>query len=227
LRTFERVFVWAGGALFVIALAATACTYFIRWAQPSSAENRVSIAADAGLVTLFALHHSLFARESVKRLLVRTVPDRLLRSVYVWTASVLMLAVLVWWQPVPGTLFEVRGVRAAAHAAVQVMGVWLIARAVAKIDPLDLAGIRQATAPEALQIGGPYAWVRHPLYLGWILALFGAATMTWDRLTFAVLTTAYLVVAVPFEEQSLRRTYGEAYAAYERTVRWRIVPFVY
>jgi protein-S-isoprenylcysteine O-methyltransferase Ste14 len=72
-----------------------------------------------------------------------------------------------------------------------------------------------------------YGLVRHPLYLGWTMCVFGAAHMTGDRLGFAIITTAYLVVAVPWEERSLRRSFGEDYDRYVRTVRWRIVPFIY
>ena len=74
---------------------------------------------------------------------------------------------------------------------------------------------------------GPYRWVRHPLYLGWLLMVFGAAHMTGDRLAFAAITTAYLVVAIPWEERSLRQSFGEAYARYMRDVRWRMIPFIY
>jgi len=112
------------------------------------------------------------------------------------------------------------------------LGVWMIARAVAKIDPLELAGIRpparaDPAAGEALQMTGPYRWVRHPLYTGWLLALFGAASMTASRLTFAIVTTIYLIIAIPWEERSLERSFGDAYARYRATVRWRVVPYVY
>jgi methanethiol S-methyltransferase len=104
----------------------------------------------------------------------------------------------------------------------------LIARASRAIDPLELAGIRKAERPnEELQQGGAYGLVRHPIYLGWVLAVFGAAHMTGDRLTFAVLTTTYLIIAVPWEERSLEREFGAAYRSYKQRVRWRIVPFLY
>ena len=74
---------------------------------------------------------------------------------------------------------------------------------------------------------GPYRWVRHPLYLGWVLMVFGAAHMTGDRLAFAAITTAYLVVAIPWEERSLRQSFGDEYARYMRDVRWRMIPFIY
>ena len=72
-----------------------------------------------------------------------------------------------------------------------------------------------------------YKLVRHPIYFGWVLVVFGTPHMTGDRLAFAVMTTAYLVVAVPFEERSLARSFGEAYARYQRDVKWRMIPFIY
>jgi protein-S-isoprenylcysteine O-methyltransferase Ste14 len=65
------------------------------------------------------------------------------------------------------------------------------------------------------------------LYLGWMLALFGAAHMTGDRLTFAVFTALYLIVGVRWEERSLERSLGAEYGRYARQVRWRIVPYLY
>jgi protein-S-isoprenylcysteine O-methyltransferase Ste14 len=225
---FERLFVWTGGGLFVLSLAACAYAYLILWAaRLPQAPVLNPVAIDAGLFTLFAAHHSLFAREAIKQLVARTVPDRLLRSFYVWTASLLLMGVLVLWQPVAGTVYAITGWRAVAHAAVQLGGLWLIARSVARIDPLELAGIKPSSGSDSLQTAGPYRWVRHPLYLGWLLAVFGTAHMTANRLTFAALSTSYLCVAIPWEERSLRRIFGEAYASYQRTVRWRMIPYVY
>ena len=106
-------------------------------------------------------------------------------------------------------------------------GLWLIARSVGVIDPLELAGIRASTRPAGLQVRGPYRLVRHPLYLGWALMVFGAATMTADRLVFAVMTTIYLVVAIPWEERSLDRAFGDEYHRYKARVRWRLIPYIY
>ena len=228
---FERLFVWTGGALFVLSLTTCAYVYFVAWAVPVEGGARArAVALDAALLAIFAFHHSVFARESVKSHLARMLPERLLRSIYVWTASLLLLLVLALWQPVAGEAYRVAGWRAFAHAIVQLAGLWLIARAVAKIDPLELAGIappRPAASSGGLQIAGPYRWVRHPLYLGWILALFGAANMTGDRLAFAAITTIYLLLAIPWEERSLGRAFGDGYAHYRRQVRWRVIPFVY
>src|SRR5439155_1639909 len=108
----------------------------------------------------------------------------------------------------------VAGARSVAHAAVQLAGLWLIARSVAHIDPLELAGIRASRGSSSLQIGGPYRLVRHPLYLGWMIAVFGTAHMTGDRLAFAAISSLYLVIAVPWEERSLMQSFGNDYRYY-------------
>ena len=130
------------------------------------------------------------------------------------------------WQPVGGELYDRHGAPAILHAIVQLAGLWLVARSVAKIDGLELAGIREPAAG-GLQVGGPYRLVRHPLYLGWTLIVFGAASMSGDRLAFAALTTLYLAIAVQWEEQSLARSFGAEYVRYKRHVRWRLIPFIY
>jgi methanethiol S-methyltransferase len=226
----ERAFVWIGGALFVGSLTATVYVYAIGWsgARFGSPALWPGLAANLAWFFAFALHHSLFARERVKGWVARHVPDRLRRSVYVWIASLLWFAVVAAWQPLGGVAFEQTGtVARAAHAAVQAGGLLLIAASVAAIDALELAGIRSGSRPAGLQAHGAYRLVRHPLYLGWILAVFGAATMTFDRLVFAGLTTIYLIVAVPWEERSLERAFGEEYERYKARVRWRMIPFVY
>ncbi len=217
---------WAGGALFVAALAVCAYAYLVVWARPSPFRP-AAIAIDAALLAVFAAHHSLFARDPIKKRLARLVGIDRERSVYVWIASLLLIATCLGWRPVGGEIYHLQAGRAYVHAGLQSAGVCIIAWAVAAIDPLELAGIRPASTPDALQIGGPYRWVRHPLYFGWMLATFGAAHMTGDRLTFAVATAVYLAIAVPWEERSLLRQFGRAYADYRRQVRWRIVPYVY
>jgi protein-S-isoprenylcysteine O-methyltransferase Ste14 len=173
------------------------------------------------------VHHSIFARDPIKTWVAGHVPERLLRSVYVWVASALLVVVIVFWQPIGGFVYDHTGWKAALHTGVQLAGVWLVARSVRAIDPLELAGIRRANPADGLQIAGPYQLVRHPLYLGWILIVCGAARMTGDRLVFAVITSTYLLLAIPWEERALERTFGAAYRRYKRDVRWRVLPYLY
>jgi protein-S-isoprenylcysteine O-methyltransferase Ste14 len=222
----DRLFVWAGGVLFVGSLALCAYSYIVRWAVPHEVDWAAS-GFDALVFTAFALHHSLFARTWAKERLARLVPLRLLRSVYVWIASLLLVAVCVLWKPIGGVVYHHTGWVAAGHLFVQALGVWIVAQSVRAIDALELAGIRSQSNAAGLQVAGPYRLVRHPLYLGWIVVVFGAALMTGDRLTFAAITTLYLALAIPWEERSLRLAFGSDYERYMRMVRWRMIPFIY
>src|SRR5947207_145229 len=106
-------------------------------------------------------------------------------------------------------------------------GVFCIALASCAWWYLFVLGRSEPRGGGPLVTSGPYQLVRHPLYLGWALAVFGTPHMTGDRLAFAVLSTAYLALAVPFEERSLARDFPAEYERYRRAVRWRIVPFIY
>jgi methanethiol S-methyltransferase len=223
---FERAFRWAGGAVFVGALAFCAYTFVFVWSRDVEFHG-AAIATDALLFTIFATHHSVFARDSVKRGIARIVPDRLIRSTYVWIASLLLIGVCGFWQTIGGQLYDADGWRAVWHAGVQVAGLALIVSAVRKIDALELAGIHEHAGDQPLQITGPYRLVRHPIYLGWLLATFGPAHLTIDRLMFAGISAVYLVIAMPIEERALGRAFGEAYARYQERVRWRVVPYIY
>jgi protein-S-isoprenylcysteine O-methyltransferase Ste14 len=228
LNVLERIFVWTGGAIFVGSLSLTAWAYTVWFGTDRPWMGWASIGIDAALITVFATHHSAFARQPIKSRLASLVPARLLRSIYVWIASGLLIAVDFAWQPVGYSLYRVEGWAAWIFGAVQIAGIWLIAQSVAAIDPLELAGIRNPKmTDEELQTGGVYRLVRHPLYFGWVLITFGAAHMTGDRLAFAALTTAYLVIAMPWEERSLERVFGLSYRRYKEQVRWRMVPYVY
>ena len=222
----ERVFQWAAGAVFVGALAYCAYTFVFVWSRDAEF-NGAAIVTDALLFTAFATHHSVFARDAVKRGIGRVVPDRLLRSTYVWVASLLLIGVCGFWRTIGGHVYDVGGWRAVVHAGVQLTGLAVIVGAVRKIDALELAGIREHTGDQPLQISGPYRLVRHPIYLGWLLATFGPAHMTTDRLAFAGIAAVYLVIAMPIEERALGRYFGAAYARYQERVPRRVVPYIY
>jgi len=227
MKRFARAFAWAGGAAFVASLAWCVWWFLFVLGRRQPPSSWPPFVVDTILVTIFALHHSVFAREPVKRAMTAAIPEDLLRSVYVWIASVLLILVCVLWQPLGGELYDIVGWRAVALAAVQVGGILVIVQSVRTIDPLELAGIRPAAGADGLRTRGVYRLVRHPIYFGWVLAVFGAAHMTRDRFVFAVLTTSYLAIAIRWEEQSLVRIFGEAYRRYQQQVRWRMIPFIY
>lgn len=223
-----RLFKWAGGALFVASLICWLSWYlwFLDQTVPATFDAR-ALALDALLFTIFAAHHSILAREPARRALT-FIPSHLLRSVYVWTASALLIVVCAQWRPIGGTIYHLSGAPAIACALAQVAGVWLVAQSVSRIDALELAGIRAARKNDGgLQTSGPYRLVRHPLYLGWIVFVFAAPHMTADRLAFAAISSFYLLIAVPWEERSLRQSFGTVYEHYQASVRWRVIPYVY
>jgi len=222
-----RAFVWGGGGVFVASLALTAFVYLWPFGASIPFAGWGGAAFDVLLFLGFAAHHSAFARDSVKHRVAAMVPERLIRSTYVYIASVLLIVVCLVWRPIGGVVYTATGAVFPLLAAVQLLGVGFIAASVRAIDGLELAGIRVPAANTALQVGGPYRVVRHPLYLGWMLAVFGTPHLTGDRLMFAIVSSAYLVVAVPWEERSLERVFGESYRRYRQRVRWRVVPFVY
>lgn len=235
---------WLGGAAFVVALATFARFYLWTLGRPApssspSPPHSISLLQNVALFTLFTLHHSVLARPAVKRWLTRWVPGWLERSLYVWAASLLFLAVCVAWQRIGGIVYALPTTWRGVGYAVQVAGVVLIARASGALDVLELAGIRQVrdalrgpaptrTPPEAaLRTRGPYRLVRHPVYLGWILLVFGAPLMTLDRFVFATLSTLYLIIAIPLEERSLQAEFGDRYREYAQQVPWRLLPGIY
>jgi methanethiol S-methyltransferase len=239
-------FAWMSGAAFVASLGYFTFCYMVRLERPAAVTNKPASALTANLLIFsgFALHHSIMARSGAKAYIKRLIDPRLERATYVLTASVLFYLVCREWKRLPGEQFRQRGLWASAHRAVQAAGIVLVALSTRRLDPLALSGIRQAVgagAPPAAVDGpeepglpprpftddGPYGWVRHPIYLGWMLFVFGTPRMTTDRFVFAGISTAYLMVAAPFEERSLLREHGGAYRQYMERVPWRMLPWVY
>jgi protein-S-isoprenylcysteine O-methyltransferase Ste14 len=226
------VFAWAGAALFSLSLAFFLYSYVATFARPATVTRAGAVGLDIALFTVFALHHSVFARERVRAHVTRLVPHGLERSFYVWVASLLFIAVCAAWQPVAGVWWRVEGPRVALLWGLQVFGGWLTLRSAAIIDIWDLAGVRKASPADPagateFKAIGPYSWVRHPIYSGWFLLVFACSPMTGTRLLFALVSSAYLLLAIPLEERSLRATTNGAYDRYMGQVKWKLVPGVY
>jgi protein-S-isoprenylcysteine O-methyltransferase Ste14 len=237
-----RAYAWIGAGLFVASLLYFLYFYLVALDRPAAQGGLQSLAIDLLLFSVFALHHSIMARTGAKQWLTRFVPAELERSTYVWIASLLFLATCAGWLPIDGLLYEIAGLPRLALYVVQAAAVIFVLVASAALDPLELAGLRStrpaaaappqepdaSRTPEAsLRTAGVYSWVRHPVYLGWVAFVFAAPRMTTDRLVFAIVSTSYLAMAVPFEERSLIEAFGERYRVYSRAVRWRILPWIY
>jgi protein-S-isoprenylcysteine O-methyltransferase Ste14 len=223
-----------GGLLFAASLGYFLVAY-AQFGHPAgdwADSGWFAVASNVSLFTLFALHHSVFARTGIKAAISARVSASLERSTYVWLASLLFGLTLWAWKPVPGVAWQVMGSAAWLLDLGWFSGVLLTAVAALAIDPLDLAGIRQAfgrppAEGSSLSTTGVYGLVRHPIYLGWVLLVWFVPVMTGTRLVFAAVSTFYLVVAIPLEERQMHQTLGRAYADYSRIVRWRLIPGVY
>lgn len=223
---------WSGAFAFAASLALFLYAYVVRFdaAAPRPDVWR-PVFADIMLFSVFALHHSLFARTALKAWVCRVAPPLLERSLYTWIASLMFAAVCWWWMAVPGDVYHIEGAWRWLGWGVQAVGLVLTVLGARALDVLDLAGVRAVldgrTTHMPLSTSGVFAIVRHPLYLGWALFTFGAPDMTATRALFAVVSTAYLALAIPWEERALVRTFGGEYEAYRKNTRWRMLPGVY
>ena len=225
-----KLFRWIGALIFLVSLLSFAYVYAVRLGVPAADNGHTlrDAAFNVALFTIFALHHSIMARTGAKAWIVRLVPPSLERSVYVWIASLLFLAVCWSWRPLPGIVWETRGPGLALYVA-QIFGAALTIAAARIVGVWELAGVKQPDHSKAIEFtaAGPFAIVRHPIYLAWMLMVFATPTMTTSRLLFATVSTAYLIAAIPFEERSILEAHRDAYAAYQRQMKWKLIPFIW
>jgi hypothetical protein len=267
-----RLFAWIGAGLFVLSLSYFIYSYWAVFGRHTDGPLGAGVVVwNVVLFSVFALHHTVFARERIRGALTQVLGP-VERSFYVWVASLLFIAVCRLWLPLPGIVWEVEGVARFILIFLQIGGIAFSVYSAAAIDIWELAGIRQLnsqlptsppsrpetearfgeTSPELVtrtrqaaagnaqplptpnsqrefefKTTGPYGLVRHPIYLGWFLIVFAVGTMTMTRFVFAVVSCVYLLVAIPFEERSLRRSSNGAYDRYMKQVPRKLLPGVY
>lgn len=185
-----------------------------------------AIAINLGLLTVFALQHSIMARPAFKRWWTRFVPKPVERSTYVLFSS-LALGLLFWfWQPMGGMVWELHATWAKATGYTLFALGWVtVLVSTFLIQHFDLFGLRQvylyARGRQYTDLPfvtpGPYRLVRHPLYVGWILVAWSTPAMSMAHLLFAVTVTAYILVAIRFEERDLSNAFPD-YAQYAERV---------
>lgn len=175
------------------------------------------------LLGLFGLQHSVMARPGFKRLWTKIVPGHLERSTYVLFASLILLLIFAFWQPLPAVVWDVQGTWLGPVLwGLFGLGWCLVVYATFEIDHFDLFGLSQvwsyfqgrAYEPPEFQVAGLYRYVRHPIMTGFVLAFWAIPTMTVGHALFSGLSTAYIVVGVLLEERDLMNRFGERYARY-------------
>ncbi len=188
---------------------------------------------DALLLGVFAVQHSVMARAGFKRVWTRIVPPAVERSTFVLAASLCLLLLFWQWRPIGTTvLWQVSGdVPQALLAGLSLVGFLIVLLSTFMIDHFELFGLSQVWTAfrgrraRPLEFRTPvfYRAVRHPIYLGVIIAFLATPVMTLAHLVFAAATTGYQLVAIQLEERDLVRSYGDVYRNYRRRV-WMLLP---
>ncbi|MGV9732941.1 methanethiol S-methyltransferase [Rhodococcus aetherivorans] len=192
----------------------------------------VAVMVNLALLSVFAVQHSVMARPWFKDRWTRIVPQPIERSTFVLFATAALALVMWQWHPLPQEIWDVDAtpVRVVLYA-VSFAGWGLVLASTFAIDHFDLFGLRQVLRnfagkpPVEVVFRTPmlYRVVRHPLYLGFLIAFWVAPTMSVGHLLFAAVTTGYILVALRFEEHDLTDTFGDRYRDYSARVP-RLVP---
>jgi protein-S-isoprenylcysteine O-methyltransferase Ste14 len=187
----------------------------------------VTLVVDLVLLGIFAIQHSLMARPFFKAWWTRFVPPPLERSTYVLLASLALILLFWQWRPLPQPVWSVPpGPATAAVWVICALGWLLVLTSTFLISHFDLFGLRQVWAyrarrelpPPEFQTPLFYRTVRHPIYLGFILAFWAAPTMSQGHLLFAIATTAYILIGIQLEERDLLAVFGSPYRDYRERV---------
>jgi protein-S-isoprenylcysteine O-methyltransferase Ste14 len=187
----------------------------------------VAVATNVALLGLFAVQHSVMARRGFKRWWTTIVPAPLERSTFVLCATAVLALVCWQWRPMPGVVWTVdEPVARVALWAVFWAGWGVLLASTFLIDHFELFGLKQAwralrhRPPPVPDFRTPlfYRYVRHPLYVGFVLAFWAAPTMSVGRLLFAIGATGYILVGIAFEERDLIAQFGDRYRAYRDDV---------
>jgi protein-S-isoprenylcysteine O-methyltransferase Ste14 len=179
------------------------------------------------LLGIFAVQHSLMARPFFKERWTKVVPKEAERSTYVLFSSLALILMFWQWQPMGGIVWNVQDPVARGLLLSLFAFGWLLVLATTfLINHFDLFGLRQVTlylmgkeyTRLPFKTPGLYKFVRHPLYVGWFFAFWATPTMTAAHLVFALATTAYILIAIQWEERDLVNEHGKAYENYRRNV---------
>ena len=188
---------------------------------------------NALLLGAFAIQHSVMARPGFKRWWTKIVPVEIERSTFVLLTCVILIAMFIFWQPLPVVIWHVQhSVLTGVLTAIGALGFLIVLVSTFIINHFDLFGLRQVWLQ---YVGKPYShlefktrgfykYMRHPLMFGFLVAFWGTPLMTAGHLVFALLTTGYILVALIFEERDLVTYHGDKYRTYQREVP-KLIPF--
>jgi protein-S-isoprenylcysteine O-methyltransferase Ste14 len=188
-----------------------------------------AVIVDLLLLGVFAIQHSVMARPGFKRAWTRIVPRPVERATYVLASSAAMWLLFAFWQPIPVSVWQLHGFAAVAMESLFFLGVLTVLYATFLIDHFDLFGLRQVVlyfrgmpyTEKRFTTPSLYRYMRHPLYVGWFMTFWFTPEMSAGHLLFAAVASAYILVAVVFEERDLLELLGDDYRQWrERTPKF-------
>jgi protein-S-isoprenylcysteine O-methyltransferase Ste14 len=198
-----------------------------------AASAGAAVAVDLLLLGLFAAQHTIMARPAFKAVWTRWVPWHVERTTFV-LLSTAILALMAWqWRPLPTPVWRIESPLAAALLAGLSLAGWgIVLVSTFLIDHVELFGLEQTVSyamgrrhrPPTFKERLFYRWVRHPLMLGFLVAFWATPAMSQGHLLFAVVTTAYILIAIRIEERTLVHLHGDQYRDYQRRVSM-VLPF--
>ena len=228
---FVAALIAAAAALYGIAFMANLAPISIDIGTPEPLPKALFV--DCLLLGLFGIQHSVMARQSFKRWWTRFVPAAIERSTYVLFASLLLALLFLEWKPITHPVWSVD--QPAARLLLQALfwAGWLMVLVAGMLaNHLELIGLRQVLdaasgqqqGPLTLTTSGLYRLVRHPIYVGAIVAFWATPDMTAGHLLFSTAATAYTIFGTFLEERDLVELFGDRYRQYQRRVRM-LLPF--
>jgi methanethiol S-methyltransferase len=218
-----------------------ACGFVGNFVVPRSIDSTPTLSwynallIDTALLVIFGIQHSVMARQGFKQWWTQFVTKPIERSTYVLFSSLCLIAVFYFWQPIGGNIWTVTNSTGVVILyTLFAVGCLLVPATTFLLNHFDLLGLRQVWLHlwgkeyTQLKFATPslYKYVRHPLYVGWLLVFWSTPTMTATHLVFALITTAYILIGIQLEERDLVDLHGKAYADYRRQVPM-LVPFTH
>ncbi len=238
---FERILIFAYGSVsYLLFLGAFVYVlgFMTNVAVPKSIDSGMpppvgeALLINVLLLAAFAVQHSGMARPAFKAWLTRSVPESAERSTYVLISSLLIFLLFWQWRPISAVIWEVdHPAGSSILVGLPVLGWLTVFYSTILIDHFDLFGMRQVTlhlkgntyTHKRFMTPSLYKYIRHPLYLGWLILFWATPRMTAGHLLFALVTSAYIFIAVRWEERDLMESLGEDYIRY-REVTPMILP---
>jgi protein-S-isoprenylcysteine O-methyltransferase Ste14 len=187
----------------------------------------VAAIIDIALISLFGLQHSVMARPAFKAKWTKIVPPQTERSVYLLAASAALIVMFLFWRPISGVIWDVQSPLFANVIWLLFWAGWgIVLLSTFLINHFELFGLQQAwfhfrgREPAKPQLRQPlfYRWVAHPLYSGFFLAFWATPHMTAGHLLLAGGMSAYMLIAIRYEERDLTGVFGEDYRHYRAGV---------